>query len=301
MGLRTAVRTSVGAALLGLLAVAPPAAAEWGSWIAELGTGFEYRTNLNNSAFSGDIEDDGAWTASGRGGRIYQASDSTRISLALDFASAVQFEFDGLNRVRGSGEVAVMHKFGIGPKVPMLRVFGKAGYLAVDDHDRSGGVYETGFSVSKRISERFDGDIFFKYHNYDGGNGDVVLATLPTNVWDQENFEVGVNTSYLAWEGLLATAGYAYRNGEFNSQCTTGNVATVFAREGSNVKAIARDNVFGGCVYRLGGDVHQFQGGLNYAITDHFAADLGYKYQYAKADELIYRNHVVSLSLLYSY
>jgi hypothetical protein len=301
MGMRLALRMGTGSALLGLLLVATPAGAEWGSWIAEAGTGFEYRDNLNNSAFSDDIEDDGAWTASGRGGRVFNVSDNTRVSLAADFASAVQFEFTGLNRVRASGEAAVIHKFGLGPNVPVLRVFGKAGYLAIDDHDRSGGVYETGFSLSKRATERLDADIFFKYHNYDGGNGDVVVPTLDTNVWDQENFEVGFNTSYLIWDGLLASAGYTYRNGEFNSQCTTGNVASVFAREGDNVKAIARDNVFGGCVYRLGGDVHQFQGNLNYAITNHFAVDLAYKYQYAQADSLIYRTNIVSLSALYRY
>lgn len=301
MNLRIAWRMGAGPALIGLLLVATPAGAEWGSWIAEAGTGFEYRDNLNNSAFSSDIEDDGAWLARGRGGRVYQASDSTRISLALDFASAVQFEFTGLNRVRASGEAAVIHKFGIGPNVPVLRVFGKAGYLAVDDHDRSGGVYETGFSLAKRFTDRLDADIFFKYHNYDGGNGDVVVPTLSTSVWDQENFETGINGSFLVLDRLLASAGYKFRTGEFNSQCTTGNVAKVFSREGDNVKAIARDNVFGGCVYRLGGDVHQFQGNLNYAITDHFAVDLNYKYLWAKADVLIYRTNVVSLSVLYRY
>jgi hypothetical protein len=294
-------RLAAAAAALGLLLAAPPASAEWGAWFAELGTGFEYRDNLNNSAFRDDIEDDGAWTAGGRGGRVYNVSDQTRVSLSLDFASAVQFEFSGLNRVRASGEAAIIHKFGLGPTVPVLRVFGKAGYLAVDDSDRSGGVYETGFKLSKRFTNRLDGDLFFKYHNYDGGNGSVVVPTLGTNVWDQENFETGLDLNFLITDRLLASAGYMYRNGEFDSQCTTGNVAKVFAREGDNVKAIAQDKVFGGCVYRLGGDVHQGLANLNYAVSDHFAVDLTYKYQYAKADVLIYRTNIVSLSVLYRY
>ena len=293
----------LGAALAGaaLLFSAPAARAEWGAWIAEAGTGFEYRDNLNNSAFRDDIEDDGAWLASGRGGRYYNLGDNTRLSVAAEFASAVQFEFDGLNRVRASGELAVSHKFGLGPNVPVLRVYGKAGYLAVDDDDRSSGAYETGFNLSKRFTERFDADLFFRYHNRDGGNGDLVVATLPTDVWDQENFETGLKGTFLVWENLLASASYTYRDGEFDSQCTTGNVAKVFAREGSNVKAIARDNVFGGCVYRLGGYSHQGQANLNYAVNEHFAVDLDYRYIWASADVLIYRTNVVTLSLLYRY
>lgn len=288
-------------AALALLLTAPAARAEWVDWIAEASSGFEFSDNLNRSAFRDDTVSDFSWTATGRAGRVFQASEKTRISLAAEFASAVQFRWTGYDRVRGSGEVAVLHKFGVGPDIPVLRVFGRAGYLAVDDGDRSGGVYETGFSLSKRVSPRLDGDLFFSYQNRDGGNGTTVVPTLPTNVWDQENFEVGFNTHYLMWPNILASVGYAYRDGEFDSSCTPGNVGKVFTREGSNVKAIAVNNIFGGCVYRLGGHTHQFSANLNYGLGDHFSVDLGYKFQQGQADVLIYRTNIVTLSVLYRY
>jgi hypothetical protein len=277
------------------------AGAEWVDWIAEAGTGFEYDDNLNLSSFRDDEESDYAWLARGRGGRVYQITDDTRLSLAAEFQSRMQFDFDDFNRVRLQGRAAILHKFGVGPNVPQLRIVGAAGRMWVDDDDRSSWVYDAGIEVLKRFHPRIDAAIFGRYTNRDGGNGSIVVPSIDTDVWDQENFEVGIRGNFLVWDSLMLSAGYTYRDGEFASNCTTSNVSKVFAREGSNVKAIARDRVFGGCVYRLQGHIHQASVNLNYGIGDHVSVDLGYKFRQGKADVLIYRSNVVSLAVLFRY
>jgi hypothetical protein len=277
------------------------AGADWVDWIAEAGTGFEYDDNLNLSAFRDDTESDYAWLARGRGGRVYQITDNTRLSLAAEFQSRVQFDFDDFNRVRLQGRGAILHKFGVGPNVPQLRIDGAAGRMWVDDDDRSSWVYDAGVEALKRFTPRIDAAIFGRYTNRDGGNGPLVAPGFDTNVWDQENFEVGIRGNFLVWDSLMLSAGYAYRDGEFDSSCTVGNVGKVFDREGSNVKAIAINNVFGGCTYRLEGHIHQASVNLNYGIGDRASVDLGYKFRQGKADVLIYRSNVVSLSVLFRY
>jgi hypothetical protein len=281
--------------------MSPPASAEWVDWIAEAGTGFEYNDNLNLSAFRDDQESDYAWLATGRGGRVYQITDDTRFSLVGEFQSRKQFRWEDFDRVKLRTRASVLHKFGVGPNVPRVRVHGSGGYMWVDDSDRSSWLWETGVDVSKRFTPRIDALVFFKYTNRDGGSGDVIVPTIQSNVWDQEMFQVGALGNFLIWENLLLSAGYTYHDGEFDSSCTVGNVGKVFTREGDNVKAIAANNVFGGCTYRLGGHIHQASVNLNYGIGDRWSVDAGYKFLQGKADVLIYRANIVTLSVLFRY
>jgi hypothetical protein len=68
-----------------------------------------------------------------------------------------------------------------------------------------------------------------------------------------------------------------------------------------NVKAIALDSVFGGCVYRLDGTGHAGFFNLSYGFTDQISLDFGYRYQYGKADVLTYSSNTTRLTLLFRY
>jgi hypothetical protein len=171
----------------------------------------------------------------------------------------------------------------------------------VRDNPRDSLLYEAGAELIKRFSPRFDAALFGRYTNRDGGNGTPVVPNLGSDVWDQQNFEVGARANFLVLPQLLLTGGYTYRNGDFDSSCTVGNVGKVFAREGANVKAIAVNDVFGGCTYRLGGDSHTASVDLNYGIGRRWAVDVGYKFRQGKADVLIYRNNIVTISVLFRY
>jgi len=287
----------VAAALL----LASPAGAEWVEWIADAGLAFEWDDNVNRSAFDADEVSDFRWRPAVRGGRIYQLTDHTRLSFAAELEGALYHDWDGLNHFRAGGTAAVLHKFGTGPNVPTLRFHGTVGYLGISDHERSSVLYEAGIQLSKRFSPRFDAAIDVLYSDRDGRNGTVVVPTLGTDVWDQANVEVGAVGNFLITPQILASVGYRYRDGEFDSACTPGNVATVFAREGSNVEAIAIDDVFGGCVYRLDGHMHGALVNLSYGLSDHLSVDLGYRFQHGKARSLAYDTNIVTLSLLFRY
>lgn len=301
-GLGAALGAGLGAAwALALLLAPAPASAEWVDWIAEGATGFEYNDNLNLSAFEDDEESDYAWRARGRAGRVFQVSEKTRLGLAAAFDSAVQFRFDGFNRVRVGGEASLSHKLGIGAEQPVLRITNFIGYQQYDSDWRSGLDYEAEVDVSRRFGPRLDGSLFARFHLREGGGNGVVLPNKPTDVYDQDNWELGFRANYLLWDQLLLSAGYRYRRGEFESACTPGNVGKVIAREGANLKAITVDDVFGGCVYRLGGDMHVASVNLNYGLGRRFSVDLGYEFRQGQADVLIYRNNIVSLAVLFRY
>jgi hypothetical protein len=291
------------AALAVLLALAPAgrSSAEWVDWIAEASSGFEYDSNLNFSAFGADEESDFAWRIGGRAGRVFQVSETTRLSLAAFFESALQLRFDELNRVRVGGEAAITHKLGVGPDRPVLRMSHFVGWLEVADDVRSSFLYEADVDVSKRFGPRLDGSLFARFELRDGRRGKTLLPTKGSDVWDQRNWELGIRTHYLLRDALLLSAGYRYRRGEFDSFCTTENVDRAIMWEGGNLKAIAVDDVFGGCVYRLGGDVHAGSLNLNYGLGRRFSVDLGYELRRGQGRVLVYWSHIVSLSLLFRY
>jgi hypothetical protein len=76
-------------------------------------------------------------------------------------------------------------------------------------------------------------------------------------------------------------------------------VGKVFAK--SNVKAIALDPVFGGCVYRLRGEGYSPFVNLSYGITDHLSVNAGYRFMYGEAQKLNYENHVGQLTVVFRY
>ncbi len=100
-------------------------------------------------------------------------------------------------------------------------------------------------------------------------------------------------------EPLLATLGFTFRTGEFDSACTPANVGAVLAR--GNVKAIALDSVFGGCAYRLNGNGYSPFFNLSYGIMNRVSVNAGYRFMYGEAQALDYENHTVQLALLFRY
>ena len=56
-----------------------------------------------------------------------------------------------------------------------------------------------------------------------------------------------------------------------------------------DVKAITRDNVFGGCVYRLDSKVNIWSLEFSYGLLEgHASANLGFQYHDGKADVITY-------------
>jgi hypothetical protein len=269
-------------------------------WIAEAELAFEYDDNVNRSAFDSDEKTDFRWKPAATLGRVYQLGDATRLALSAEAIGAIYHDWEGLNSAELGGTAAVLHKFGLG-EAPELRAYVGVHHLNLRDDERDSMLYETGLELSRRFGDRLEGTLFGLYDWRDGNEGKRALPNVGTDVWDQNGFEVGARSSFLLTEQLVLGASYSYRDGEFDSACTPGNVGKVIAREGSNLKAIAIDDIFGGCVYRLAGHVHTGELHLNYGLGNRFSVDLGYRYVWGQARELIYRSNVASVAVLFRY
>jgi len=284
---------------LGILVGPACASAEWADWIAEGDVTFQYESNLNFSPFGGDEEDDFWWRFGTRGGRFFQLTDFTRASVEVDIAGEVYHEFDDLNAVDVGGTLAVSHKFGVGDK-PWARLAVFGGYKDLQEDDRSGARLEVDLAAGKRFSPRFDASLSYLFTSRWGGNGPPVPTLTPrTDVWDQQYHLISAVGNFLVTRALLATVGFTFRTGEFDSACTEPNVETVLAK--GNVKAIALDPVFGGCAYRLEGEAYSPFANLSYGITHHFSVNASYRFMHGDAQRLDYQNHVGKLTLVVRY
>jgi hypothetical protein len=288
----------IAAVAVALASGTPRASAEWVDWIADTDVAYQYNDNVNNSPFGADEESDSAWFLAGEGGRVFQLGDRTRASVSATIAGEVYHRWDGLNAYDVGGRLSLFHKFGVG-NAPWLRPFFWGGYKGVSADERSGARFEIGLEAGKRFSARIDAAFTYRYTNRDGGRGPVAVPMLPTNVFDQQYHLFTLAGNFLLLEPLLLTAGYTFRLGDFDSACTPANVATVLAS--ADVKAIALDSVFGGCVYRLDGTGHAPFVNLSWGLTNRISLDLGYRFQYGKADDLSYRSNAVRVTALFRY
>lgn len=287
------------AALLFLLPLrVAPASAEWVDWIADGEVESRFTDNLNDSAFSQDTENDFSWHATSRLGRTYQLTDHTRINLMAEISGNIFHEYFRLSSVRAGGRLELFHKFGLG-NAPWVRTSFFGGYEDVRHEVRSGRRLEVGLTAGKRFSPRLDAFVGYRFLERDGGAGPRAVATITRGVFDQQAHQIRVGANFLLLEPLLLSAGYTFRFGDFHSACTVPNVGKVLAKE--NVKAIILDRVFGGCVYRLRGTGHSASVNLNYGLTDRISLDVGYRYDYGKADLLSYKTNVARVGVVFRY
>ena len=163
---------------------------------------------------------------------------------------------------------------------------------------RRGPRFELGAAAGKRFSPRWEARIFYTYNQRYGEDGPRVVQGISDDVFDQKRHAVTLSSSVLATERWLVTAGFTYQRGDFEAHVRT-NRTTVLAE--ANVGAVARDTIFGGWVYRAEGNGYAPFASLNYGLDDRWSLDVLYRFRYAEGNSLSYRNHNVSLSLLFRY
>jgi hypothetical protein len=291
-------RASAGAALAVLL-VAVSARAEWTDWVLDADLAARYESNVNRAAESSEEESDAAFRLNGQAGRFYQLGERTRLLAAADVAGELYAEFDDLAAVEAGGQLALLHKLGVGD-APWLRAFASGGYRGVRDAERSGPQFAVGLVAGKRITPRLDARLRYAFTRRYARDGHTVVAGAPDDVFDQQYHEVGLEGSFLVTDALLFGAGFTYRRGDFDSNAQDSRF-DVLARK--DVDAVARDDVFGGWVYRTEGNAYSPFVRLNYGLTDRWSLALGYRFQLAEGDGsgLRYRTQVVTGGVLFRY
>ncbi len=273
--------------------------AEWADWVLEPTVEFRNESNLNLSAFSPDEESDNVLLLALEGGRYYQLGDRSRLRLSADLEVERYDEFDLLNSVAISGNLAVIHKLGVGLKAAWISPYLTYGYMDVKEDIRSGSFGDLGLAAGKHFTERFDMSASLEYSKSNGKPGIQIVPTISSDVFDQNHWTASLQGNFLLTNRLLLLGAVRHFDGDFISACTTGNVGKVLAVE--DVKAITLDAVFGGCVYRLDGDGNSASLDLSYATGRHSSLNIGADYLTGKADVLEYQNTIFRASFIYSY
>ena len=285
-----------------LLATSMLSHAEWVEWVLDPTVEFRNESNLNQSAFSSDEESDNVLRLAVEGGRYYQLADRSRLRLSADLEVQRFDEFDLLNSVAISGNLSLIHKFGVGQRAAWISPYLIFGYKDVDDDVRSGNFGDLGIATGKRLSDRFDmsASLAFIKSEGTGNNGKPpVIPGVSKDVFDQERWVASLNGNFLLSNRLLLLGTVNYFNGDLISNCNGSNLGTVKA--GENILAITQDAVFGGCVYRLDGDGGSATLDLSYATGRHSSVNFGAAYQVGKGDVIEYQNTIFRASFLYRY
>jgi hypothetical protein len=285
-----------------LVCAAPTARAEWAEWIADAELGAVYYDNINRSYFASDKRADTALAPSVSLGRYNQLTDSTRLRATADVEAALQSEFESLNYVRAGVTLAMQQKLSFGADAAWLKPRLFAAYTDVGEDTRDGWLYEAGVSAGQRLTPRLDGRIGYIYSSRDGREGEVSVAGIGTDVFDQKGHTLSIDAAYLLTGRLLLTGGYAFRSGDFDSSCTPDNVSDVLAWGG--VDAITVDDAFTEdfCVYRVSGTTNSVSIDASYSLFGgHGSLNMGYQRNYGEADSVEYESSMVRVSLIYSY
>jgi len=313
-------RAPIAAALLA--AFAAPASAEWVEWIADAAFETKFNDNLNQTGFHGDEASDFLFRPSLSVGRVFQATDLTRLSGTVDVEGELHARFDRLNAGVLGVTLAAHHKFGLGHTRPWMRLHAKAGRIDVKEHNRDGWLWEGGIQLGKRFTPRFDATLAYTYEGRDGHDGGLVAPGFDTDVWDQNRHRINAEANFLVTELLLFTAGFEFIDGDFESACPKagpggggpgpapgpgpgpGPGGNGFLDE-ERPEAAALDAVFGNapgdCMYRVDGQIYAGYFGFDYPVTDRVAVDLGYRFQHGEGRVLDYDSHIGTLGFTFRY
>jgi opacity protein-like surface antigen len=292
---RAGTRGSVAA--LAALVAATPAGAEWVEWIADAQLDARFDSNLNQAARSSEEEWDLSFQPQFTLGRVYQLAERTRVAATASVAGEIHSRFDALNAAAGEGRASLTHKFGLGD-APWARAFVAGGYQHVEVHQRSGARFTAGAAFGKRFGPRFDARLSYRYTQRWGNDGPRAVAGVSDDVFDQQDHAIDLEGSFLLTESLLLSAGFGYRRGDFDTNAIANRVAVL---AGTTVEAVARDEVFGGWVYRIEGNAYEPRASLGWGFDDHWSIDAGYRYRYAEGHGLSYQDHSVRAALLFRY
>ncbi|MGH8592171.1 MAG: hypothetical protein ACREXX_23520 [Gammaproteobacteria bacterium] len=271
--------------------------AEWVDWVMDSDLETRYDANLNQASISSEEESAFSVHSSVDVGRVFQLAERTRLFAGGGIGGDIFARFEKLDSFDGRGRVSLLHKFGLGD-APWLRAFASGGYQEVVADQRSGPRFTVGAVAGKRFSPRFDARLEYSYTHRSGGSGPRVVMGVSDQVFDQQFHLITLEGNVLLTEQWLLTAGFTFRQGDFVSNAQASRFAILAAND---FEAVARDQVFGGWVYRLQGNGYEPFLRLNYGLGERWSVDLGYRFQFSSGGGLDYRNHVVSAVVLFRY
>ena len=272
---------------------------QWVEWIADIETSYRHINNLNLSAFSDDSHNDERLTLSGDFGRFYQFNGFTRMSLSVGLDAEKYQGFNLMDNTQLAANFGVRHKFGLGFYQPYLQFNADYRHKHVEWDTDSVDMFLATIEAGKHINNSLSVAVSIDFTSMNGEERPVIVPELSSEVFDQTFIHLSFYVDYIITQNWLASASYARREGDFHSSCSEANVAKVLELE--KVKAITKDVVFSGCVYKLQGNSNILSASLGYSLTSHSALNFLIEHYKGHADVLDYQSTLFSLSYNYRY
>jgi len=272
---------------------------EWVEWIADAQLSYTSIENLNLSAFSDDTHSDEQLAFSGIVGRFYQLNGFTRMSLTLELEAEKYQDFDAMDNRQFGANFGLRHKFGLGFYQPYLQFNANYRHKEVEWDANSIDILFSNLEVGRHITNQLTLAASLDFTSTTGKAGPVIVPELSSDVYEQSYIHLTFFVDYILSQDWLLSASYARRQGDFQSSCSKENVAKVLEVE--KVSAITKDDIFGGCVYKLDGGSNIYSASLSYSLTNHSGINFVMEQYQGKADVLDYHNTSYLLSFNYRY
>jgi len=272
---------------------------EWVEWIADVQLSYAAIDNLNLSAFSDDTHSDQHLALNAIVGRFYQFNGFTRMSFTFELDVEKYQDFDSMDNQQVGANFAIRHKFGLGFYQPYLQFNANYRHKEVEWDANSIDILFSSLEFGQHISNQLSLAASLDFTATSGDAGPIIVPALSSDVFDQTYMHLSFFVDYILSQDWLLSASYARRQGDFQSSCSKVNVAKVLEVE--QVKAITKDDIFGGCVYKLDGSSNIYSASLSYSLTSHSGLNFVMEHYQGKADVLDYHSTSYSLSFNYRY
>lgn len=273
------------------------------AWLMDVSVEYQFNDNQPNGDFDFDIHSDQAIETSVSAGKYFQITDSTGLGLVADITVAQHLRFSDLTHTDFGVSSFLNKKLGLGQTAPVISATAGLAYTDSHDRQRDAWQYSFGAGFSKRLTNRWQLLLNYKYENQSAEHFiDIPYAVATVgargNVFDIEAHSLSIFCVYDLTQRLSGHVGYTRREGDVVSS-TKLNYSVFYVS-----KAIAYDPAFGpGIVaYTVDAGTNIFSLGLSLALNPHSSINAGYEYRISHADgDLSYQNNILQLTYLYSY
>lgn len=280
-------------------------------WFGQAGASYEFNNNLPNAQLDRDIKSDSFFRANLSAGQYFQLADYTGLSVSADVGGSHYLRFNDLNNVSYGGTTTLRQKFGLGELAPWLSVSGSAAHYDFEHAPRSGWRYNAAMTVGKRLSERWEVQVGYRYEarrsdqvfNIPGLTTAVLhpqegASAIPGDAFNTDAHSVSLTGLFSVTDRLTAHASYTRREGGITA--TTLRNLEVFAAS----ESIAVDSAFGNkrYAYRIEAATNLYSAGLSWALNRHSSVNVSYEWIDSSAGQgIAYNSHLAHLNLLYNY
>lgn len=278
--------------VLALLTFTKPAFATWVEWIVEPAISFNHKENINNAFIKSDEKDDNIITPAFTFGRIYQVADFTRASLTTELMYDSHQDFTDLSHLTAGAAISIKHKFGIGRELPWIQSIASASILDFRGDRWDSNLYALNLSLGKRLHDRVDATITYKYEIRDG-------KTSPST-FDHKGHTGAIGMNLLLTEKMLLSLKYSIRKGDIAAVCSPQSFDLIE----DLANDVQFDNTFenGWCLYRIDAVTQAYGANLSYAFFGgHYSSSLGYERMNGDITRFTYSTDAVWVSIDYSY